>query len=362
MRKSITTAAIAILGALVLAPFAQATSDPLGRGTTKLVLDKSFAAFLKRDGVTLSPTSPGRLKAGAIVLPVSGGLMDPTTGKGTIEQDGTLVFDGGAKLPLRDIVLKTNHSPLIAKVGGSQLKVATSSKLSSKRNGFGVKFSARQLRLTAKAAGRLNKKLRPPFPFEAGQTIGSVVSNAEPITTAILASNGATLALDAGLLAKLESLHVSLNPISPAQLAPGPLFTLPIVSDTAIAKSSIAPDASTGLLQTGGAIELLQLHAGQVFWQNLTLDLAAKVVLAEVDIQPAPPYPGKLGQVPILSLEIPPTSVSADPKARTITVTGARLSFQPATAAAFNQAFAAGKEAFKAGEAGGTISFTAQAQ
>ena len=279
--KRMAAAAIGtILATLIFAPLAQATYDPLGKGTTRLVLDKSFTAFLKRDGVALSTTSPGQLKAGAIVLPVSGGLIDPTTGKGTIEQEGALVFGGRKRLPLRNLVLETKHSPLIAKVGGSQLKVATSSKLASKREGFGTEFSARQLKLTAKVAERLNKKLRPPHPFEAGQPLGSVVSKTEPLTTTILAQNKTMLALDAGLLPKLEALHVSINPISPAELTPGPLFTLPIVSKSATVESAIAPDAQTGILQTGGSIELLQLHAGQIFWHDLSFDLGAKSVLA----------------------------------------------------------------------------------
>jgi len=46
---------------------------------------------------------------------------------------------------LRDITVKTTHAPLVAKVGGSQLKLATSSKLADARSGFGMKFSASRL-------------------------------------------------------------------------------------------------------------------------------------------------------------------------------------------------------------------------
>lgn len=356
-RRTAAAAFGAILATLVFAPLAQATYDPLGTGTTRLVFDKSFTAFLKRDGVALSTTSPGQLKAGAIVLPVSGGLIDPTTGKGTIEQEGALVFGGRKRLPLRDLVLETKHSPLIAKVGGSQLKVATSAKIASKRVGFGTQFSAKQLKLTDKVAGRLNKKLRPSVPFVGGQLLGSVVSKAEPLTTTILDRNRTTLAFDAAFLAKLNSRFVSLNPIAPAELAPGPLFTLPMIP-----KGAISPDAQTGVLRTGGSIEFLQLHAGQIFWHELWFDFGAKKVLAEVDIEPSPPYPGKLNQVSILDLDTGTASFSSDPKARTITVNGARIILEAATATAFNEAFAEGKETFKVGEVAGTISFTAQAQ
>ncbi len=342
---------------LVLAPLARASDDPVGDGTTRLVLDKAFRAFLKRNGIDLSTTGSARLKAGAVVLSASGGTIDPVAGKGSIEQAGALIFRGHKRLPLRSMVVNTAHTPLVAKVGGSQLKVATSTKIASEREGFGMRFSARKLKLTAKVATRLNKKLRPSTPFEAGQPLGSLVSKTQPLTATILAENRAMLALDPGLVSTLASLHVSLNPISPAELMPGPLFTLPM-----IVGGAISANAQIGTLRTGGSIELLQLHAGQIFWHELWFDLSARTVLAEVDVEPSPPYPGKLSQLAVLDLDLGPASISSDPTARTIAVSGARLSLQAATATAFNQAFAEGKEAFKAGDAVGTISFIAQAQ
>ena len=186
---------------------------------------------------------------------------------------------------------------------------------------------------------------------------GSLVSRTEPLTATILPTGRATLALDSGLVSKLTSRFVSLNPISPAELAPGPLFTLPMITEGAL-----APDASTGTLRTGGAIELLQLHAGQIFLRELWFDLGAARVLAEVDIEPTPSFPGNLHQIAILDLDMGSASIASNPKARTISVSGARLTLEAATAGAFNQAFAEGKEAFKAGEVAGTISFVAQAQ
>jgi hypothetical protein len=65
-------------------------------------------------------------------------------------------------------------------VGGSQLKIATSAKRSTKRSGFGAAYSARSLKLTSKLITRLNKKLRPKQPFYAGQPLGSLAANAQP--------------------------------------------------------------------------------------------------------------------------------------------------------------------------------------
>jgi hypothetical protein len=356
MRRQASTAiALAALALLAASPQARATYDPLGTGTTKLTLDKRFASFLKRDGIKLTATTGARRKGQAFTLPVSGGNMDPTIGQGEIGQAGTIVFGNERKrVPLRNLVLKTKHSPLIAKVGGGQLKVATSAKLSSKREGFGTAFSAKALKLTAKVATRLNRKLRPKVPFTQGQPLGTLTSNAQPKLVTVLDSGRATLLFDSAFLTKLDSHFVSVNPIFPAEHS-GATFTFPVA-----AGSQIAPDASEGTLRIGGSIEFLQLHAGQVFWHELWLDLAARSDSAEVDIEPTPAFPGKLGRVGILDLGA--AAVSSDPKARTISVSGAPLALQASAAANLNQAFAAGKESFKAGEAVGVLSFTAQGQ
>ena len=342
---------------LALAPLAHAAYDPLGAGTTKLTLEKSFLSFLRADGIKLTAKAPAKLKGATLTLPVSGGSMDPTSGQGTIEQEGALVFEADRKkVPLRDITIKTKHSPLIAKVGGSQLKVATSAKLASKRDGFGTDFSAKALKLSAKVAERLNKKLRPNIPFKAGMAIGSSASKAQPLTVTILETGRATLVLDPAFIAKLGALFVSVNPIFPAEHS-GSTFTFPIVIGGAI-----APDASAGTLRTGGDMELLQLGGGQVFWHEFWLDLGARADSAEADIQPSPPYAGKTGRIGILDANTAVVSLSSDPAARTIGLSGVPLGLQAATATTLNQAFAGGKEVFRAGEAFGSLSFTAQGQ
>jgi hypothetical protein len=146
-----------------------------------------------------------------------------------------------------------------------------------------------------------------------------------------------------------------LNPISPAELAPGPILKFPIAVG-----GQIAPDASEGSLRLGGAIELLQLGAGQVFHKEYWLDLGARSTSAEVDVEPTPAFPGKLGRVGVFDLG--QGSVASDPKTRTITLSNAPLVLTAATAQSFNEAFAGGKAVFGAGEAFGVVSFSAVGQ
>jgi hypothetical protein len=360
MRRSALTAVLALVALLCLVPLASAAYDPLGSGTTKLTLDKGFLALLKQNKVKLSTTAPATLKGATVNFPVSAGKFDPTNAKGTVEHEGALVFSAGSrKLPLKALQLKTTskRTPLSAKVGGSQLKLAQAKSLVVSRQGFGDKVKVSSLTLSAKLATRLDKKLRLKGAFKEGQALGQTLTVAQPETIAVLGKGAVTLTLDPGIVAKLGSLFVAVNPIFGAEHQ-GPVFTLPIFGGT------IAPDGSQGTLETQGALELLQLGGGQVFWREPWLDLGGKSFNAEVDAEPAPPYGGKVGRVSVAPLTLPGPAV-ADARARTVSVAGASLALDAATAQTFNEVFAKpqGKDGvFSAGEGLGSVSFTAQGQ
>lgn len=348
-------ACLALVLLLALPPAAKAAYDPVGGGVTRIVLDKRFVAFLERAGVSVTAEAGASKRGRALVLPVTGGDLDPTLGRGEVEQQGRVVFSSPRRrLAVRKLVVKTTHAPLVARVGGSQLKLATSAATRSRRRGFGTVFRAGELRLTQKVATRLNKKLRPRQQFGAGQPIGTLVTEAQPQVASIAPIGRATLVFDPAFVAKLDRHFVSLNPVFPAEHV-GATFTLPIV-----AGGSLAPDASAGTLRTGGEIEFLQLGAGQVFWHELWFDVGLHTALAEVDVEPTPAFPGKLGQVPVLSLA---GGVGAsNPGARTIALEGVPLTLAAGTDASFNRAFAGGEDDFKAGEPVGTLSFAAVGQ
>jgi hypothetical protein len=346
----------AVLVFLALPLQANATYDPVGSGQTKLAIDKGFSSFLKANGITLTASGGAKRKGSSITLPVPSGNLDPTIGMGEIDNTGSVAFQGSkGKVPLRKIRVNTKQATLTAKVGGSQLKVATSSKGSSVRSGFGTRYTAKALKLTAKVATRLNKKLRPDTPFVQGLVIGSLVTDAQPKLITLLEQNRASLVLDPGFVAKMDSLFVSINPIFPAEHPSGPNFTFPVAVG-----SQIAPSGAEGTLRTGGALEFLQLGAGQVFVAEQWLDLGARSDSAELDVEPIPAFPGKLGRVGAYA--IGPYSVASDPKARTISVTGMGLTLTEQSARSFNEAFAPGKATFSAGEALGVVSFVAQGQ
>jgi len=359
IRTASLTALLVLAALLSSAPLAQADYDPLGSGTTKLTIDSSFLALLKQNGVKLSATAPAKLKGNTATFPVSAGKFDPTAAKGTIEHEGALVFQAGAKkLPLKALQLKTTQrrSPFSVKAGGSQLKLATAKSLAVSREGFASKVKVSTLTLSAKLATRLGKKLKLKGVFKEGQPLGKSQTKANPQTIALLGKNKAELVLDPGFSAKLNSLFVAVNPVFPAE-HPG-AFTLPLFGGT------IAPDGSQGTVETSGSLEFLQLGGGQVFWGDAWLDLAAKTFGPEVNTQPSPPYGGKAGRLSVAGLGFGAPAV-ANAKARTVSLSGGSLTLDAATAASFNEVFARpqGKDGvFVAGEVLGSISLVAQGQ
>jgi len=351
MRKIATT--LLALALLAAPGTANATYDPIGSGIAKLALDKGFTSFLTKNDLKLSARNGAKRQGQKLGLLVVAGNFDPTLGQGEIEVTGTVVFSGKrGSVPLREIRSRNKHDALIAKVGGSQLKLATSAKRDTRRSGFGTALSARSLKLTAKLATRLNKKLRPAKPFYAGQLLGSLSANAQPSLASVLPEGRAQVSLDPSFASKMDSLFVSVNPIFPAE-HPGP-FTFPIALGGAI-----APDGLEGTLRTAGSLEFLQLGAGQVFQNELWLDLGIRSDTAEVDVEPTPAFPGKLGRIGAYDLGA--EEISSDPARRTITVSGS-LTLTSSTAQSFNEAFAAGNATFSAGELLGTLSFVAVGQ
>jgi hypothetical protein len=355
--KSTLIALAATLTLLTITPPTQATYNPLSSGTTKLTFAGPFLKVLSENKVKLSATGGATLKNGTVTFPLSGGKFDPTSANGFLEHAGSLFFKAGPrKVPLSSLQLKTSqrHAPLSAKFGGGQLKVASTPKLTVTREEFGDKVIVKTLALSSKVATRLNKKLGLKGAFEAGQLLGSSVSLANPQTVAISEAGKASFVFDPGIAAKLQSLFVAINPIFPAE-HPGP-FTLPIFGGT------ISTSASEGTVQSLGAIELIQIGGGQVFLREAWVELGSGGYAPELELTPSPPYPGKLGRAPVGALSLAGAAVSADPGARTVSVTGATVLLGANLASAFNDAFAKplGRgEVFHAGEVLGSLGFVA---
>ena len=357
----VTTLAFLALALVLSATTANAAYDPIASGTTEITFAKPFLASLKANGVKLTGKGGTTFKAGVATFPVSGGKLEPVRVLGSVEHEGSLVFAAaGHLLPLKSLTLKTTRrsSPLAAKFGGGQLKLAASSRLTSTRSGFGVASKVTQIRLSAKVATRLDKKLGlGRGVFVEGQLLGSSLTDAQPETVTIKEEgSSAALALAPEFASKLSSLFVAVNPIFPAEHLGAP-FTL------RVAGGQIAPDASSGTLETSGSLELIQQDGGQAFFRELAPELGLGNTRSEYQFIPSPTVPGPVVIGPLLGLGA--GTVVGEPKARTITVTYAPLPLTAGAAQALNETFATpqGKSnVFQTGETLGALSFTVQAQ
>jgi len=381
MLSAVATVA-ALVALLALAPFASAASDPLASGTTTITLNKNLLKKLKKAGVKVIKVSPGTVKGRKVALPVSGGSLDPTNGKGTIEHSGGIKFKHGKKSAVvKVIVLDTNTNALKAKVAGKSMKLASVSGVSVARNGFGANVTVGTMKITGKAAKQLNKKLgftgkhKKKAPFKSGKALGPALSETQPKTVTVLPGNNASLVTSLPTDAKLAKVLVEIETVAPAiETAPlPPTFAFPIGGGT------IAPNGNGGIVQTTGGLKLHQVFVPTEVETTMTLsaiyvDLGAKTATVEVTVESKGISPklnlGPLGRSSIADISLTGATIKTDPSARTVSVENASASLQAVTAETLNSVFVepfegitkTSAEHFVAGDPLGSFSFTAQTQ
>jgi hypothetical protein len=395
----------ALFAALALAPLASATSDPLASGTTTVTLNKGVAKKLKKAGVSISATKPGKVKGSKATFPVTGGELDPTTGAGTLSHSGGLKIKAGKKsVTISTLVLSTTTKSLSGKLKGKTVSIAKLAGVSFTRNGFGTNLAAKKLKLTSAAAKALNSALAPkpvkgakkaaPI-FKANTVLGSATSETQPSTVTVLPGGNVTFAGSAGVFGKLADAKVQPQPIAPTTLS-GTTFTGPILGGT------VSPAGTSGVVQSGLGLNLVQklpTSATTAIETTITLggvyvDLAGKTATVEVvavsNAESEGKKPLNLGNLGRSSVsDITLTGVVADPTTRTVSVSTAGV-LQPVSAEVLNgfvkvyAAYAAeiavkaegktpaegqaigaaiiAKDSIVSGEALGTFAFTAQAQ
>lgn len=353
-RLTAVLAVLAVVGAIAVPSAGAAGYDPIASGQTVLKLAPSFARLLRSSGVKLEGQGGVEVSGRVVFFPLTAGKLEPVEAKGTMEHGGRLVFRVGAKeLPLRSLQLKTTRptSPFAAKLGGGQLKLSTGARFTGARRGFGAEFRATGMRLAAKVATRLDKKLGLRDVFRAGQAFGSAATAVEPATVGLAAGGKVELTIDPGFASKLSGFFVAVNPIFPGEHLGS--FTFPIGGGV------LSPGGSTGVVKSTGGIEFVQVGGGQFIIRNPEPEISAAQVNGEYQLILATTGPGPNQVGPILGLG---TGVySAEPTARTITASGAQLTLSSTMAQAFNEAFAkplGRPDAFIAGETLGSIGFT----
>lgn len=391
--------AAALFALLAFAPFASAASDPVAGGSTTIVLKSNFTKYLKTFGIKTLKIKPAKLKGNKATFTVTGGSLDPLTGLGEVTLGGGLKFKAGkSSAPVKALVLNTSKKSLTAKVAGKKVKLATVAGWSFARNGFGVNLTVKKLKLTSAGANALNKKLGfskgTPKPFLKNKLIAKAAAETQPSTVNVLPGGLMALAVNAGTFEKLANVKVKIPVSAPTTEPSKGLYNFPITGGT------VGPTGTAGVVQSAGGLQLLQkLQTGvstfietEITLGNVYADLAAKTLTVEVVAKSTASKSldlGNLGRSSIADITV--SGVVADPATRTVTVSNAPTVLQPVSAEVLEgfvkvyegylekalqgppfflteeQAKAKAKEEgeknkISAGDALGTISFTAQGQ
>jgi len=385
--RGTTLSAVAVVAALTallaFAPIASATSDPLASGTTTLTLKKGFQKKLNNRKIRLVKWGSGKIKNRNVMLGVSGGKLDPLTGEGTVEQSGGFKFKYRKRtVPITELTIDRTGKAAFAKIANARMKLGFLGKYSYAREGFGVNVNAAKLKLTGKAARRINNKLgmKKEQPIKGGRVMSNAYSATQPKTVAVLAEGKADLATDETtvkkfVLAPPSGFLVSIETFPPAEtekvLNPfTPVLKFPIGGGT------IAPDANGGVVQTTGGVKLVQTlgleKTTTMTLSNIWVDLDAKTATVEVSVTStiSPELNlGDLGRSSIANLNLTGATIVSDPANRKVSVLNATATLQAVTAETLNSVFGAPFDAeklphptFAEGDALGSFSFVAQTQ
>lgn len=337
--------ATALIALLAFAPLASAAPDPVGSGTTTVTLNGGWTKYLKTFGIKIQKVGNTKLKGKKVTFKNTGGSVDPTTGKGEVTLGGGLKFKAGKKTAqVKGLVLNTKKKALFGKVGGKKVRLASVAGWSQNRNGFGVNIKVKKLKLTNAGATQLNKKTGykkgKPKPFLKNKLIGKGASEVQPATVTVLPGGLMSLATAAATINKLKEVEVTI-PVTAPTTEPSPgLYAFPIVG------GSLAPGGNAGTAQSSGGLQLLQklptnaekttFIETEITLGNVWADLSAKTLTVEVIAKSTASKSldlGNLGRSSIADITI--AGLVADPATRTIGVSAPAV-LQPIAAEVLN--------------------------
>jgi len=337
MKLTAATMAAALFALLAFAPFASAAPDPVASGSATVTLKSGFVNSLKKQGVKISKINPTKLKGTKATFKVSGGELDPTNGKGTLNLAGGLKFKHGKKsVSVKGLQLNTAKNGLFGKISGAKVKLASISGYSFTRAGFGVSLKVTKLKLTSAAAKKLNKKLSTKA-LKANKLMGSATGEEQPATVTIIPGGNVNFKANQELLLKLKDVETAAKVISPTTENGLGIFELPISG------GSIAPTATAGQVQTIGGLLLAQklptspttALETEITLGNMWLDLSAKTVSVEVVAKSNASSSlnlGNLGRSSIADLTLTGATISTNAAEHTVAVNNASATLQPVAA------------------------------
>ncbi|HKT83800.1 MAG TPA: hypothetical protein VJQ84_08190 [Solirubrobacterales bacterium] len=269
------------MATLAMTSTAWSAGAPIGGGKTNLSLARGLDKALRREGIVIKSLGPAKVHGRKLDLPVTSGVLDPDAGNGALAHAGGLKLVAGTRsVALRDLRLDAAGKKVSAILAGRRLQLAALGGVELESEGFDLRLEARRLPLTRAAAAVIDTALGLPNLLRAGRSLGSIDSLAEPSSVQIgygqIALGGPDTAFS-----KLESLGVQMGIWGATQRwnAPGENYFL-----FAIAPTTVAPDASTGVLDgspnDGVTMQIFAQPPREMLLRDPRIDLATRELAA----------------------------------------------------------------------------------
>ena len=377
LRRKVTTqlmlgGAALLVGLLAFVPGASAARDPIASGSTDLHMKRGFLRKLTNTEAQIAAVGNGTASGNKIGLKVDDGKLDPTTIQGFVESQGGFKFSRGKRgAPVTGLTVNTVKGSVYATVAKAHMQFATFVSPVAAREGFGANFKATKLALTEKAARRISNRLRLTAgrQIKGGRVISNLYTSEQPQTVTVLPGGAATLTANTATLGKFAAKGVEvpqgITAIPPATSPTPTSFAFPISGGT------LAPNASSGAVNTIGGMQIVKKakpYSPTVTLKNITVDFAGKKATVELELLPAPPFPGAVGRSSLVDVAVEAKNVLANPTTRTIAIKGIAATLQATAAQTLNSVFnqpapePPPASNFVVGDPLGTFSMTVQAQ
>jgi hypothetical protein len=365
-------AVASMLAVLVFSPAALAARDPISGGSTDLHMKKGFVRKLANNQVSVQGVGSGTVTGNKMSMPVDGGKLDPTNAQGFVETGGGFKFARGQRgVPIVNVTTNTVKGAVYANIARTRMQLGELVMVSTSREGFGARVKAVKLVLNAKSAQRISNRLglKGSKRINPGRVLSNVFTAPTPRTVTLVAGGSATLAGDAGTLAKFGAKGVEIpagiGAIAPATKPTPTSFELPVSG------GSFALDGSDGTVQTAGGVQIVKQaepFSPAVRMSKIAVDFKGRTALVDLELLPAPPLPGAVGRTPVADVQVEGSKIVTNPVTRQIAVAGVAVRLQTGSASTLNNVFNQPAPApppasnFVVGDPLGTFSMTLQAQ
>ncbi len=326
---------LAAVVALAMAPAANAKTEAVGGGSTKLKLTSSAADYLDENKTKLKAVDPATSKKSGYDLPIKKGELDTKKVKGQLKHDGGLDLKGpGGDVELTKFSAKfSKSSKLSAKVDKKNTKLfdLDTENATVKTKGTTTKINKVTATLTSKGVATF-QDITDMEIDDPDATFAKVKVAAEPGEVS-LNSGDATLTPDSSLSTKLSGAGITLEPSSPAT-RDGDDLSFPVTG------GSVGADGGSGTVRLNGGIKLSKAAT--------TLDLTKpRINLADGEITMV------VGGERFVVLEFDADKAKVSVSGKKVSVTRINATLSEDGAKAINDAF--GGSTFAAGDKFGKL-------